>query len=259
MRLANALVVSLLALGIAHADTRQTLADQLAAETATLDTTRATIDGKIKDADAVRLARLRAAYRLVRAPLRDDANQDDRLAAARRRAAARLLLTRDTAERTLLVDENKQLATASDRTIVASRQLPSLALPEKLALPAKGTIARHYGTLEHERSKTTLARHGIDIEVDQHAKATAPAAGTVRYAGPIRGLDQGVVLDHGDYYTVIGKLGDLAVPVGTTVAAGDTLGRSARHRVYLEVRVKLGAGGLPIDPEPLLDPASSSR
>jgi septal ring factor EnvC (AmiA/AmiB activator) len=253
----------LLALGIARADTkpdqRDVLAQQLAAETATLDTTRATIDGKIKDADAVRVARLRAAYRLVRAPLRADATLDDRLAAARRRAAARLLLTRDTAERALLVDENKQLAVANERTIIATRQLPTLALPDKLAWPAKGTIARHYGTLEHERSKATLARHGIDIEVDPHAKALAPAAGTVRYAGPIRGLDQGIVIDCGDYYTVVGKLGDLAVPVGTAVALGDTLGRSARHRVYLEVRVKLGAGGLPIDPEPLLDSSSATR
>jgi len=77
----------------------------------------------------------------------------------------------------------------------------------------------------------------------------------VRYAGPIRGLDQGVILDHGGYLTVIGKLGELALPVGAPIAAGDRIGRAARHRVYLEVRVKLGPGGLPIDPEPLLEPS----
>jgi len=74
----------------------------------------------------------------------------------------------------------------------------------------------------------------------------------VRYAGPIRGLDQGVIIDCGDFIAVIGKLGEVAAPVGAPIAAGDRLGRAARHRVYLEIRVKLGPGGLPIDPEPLL-------
>jgi septal ring factor EnvC (AmiA/AmiB activator) len=73
----------------------------------------------------------------------------------------------------------------------------------------------------------------------------------VRYAGPIRGLDHGVILDHGDYLTVVAKLGDLVLPIGTHVGRGDRLGRAAHHRVYLEVRVKVGPGGLPIDPEPL--------
>ena len=31
------------------------------------------------------------------------------------------------------------------------------------------------------------------------------------------------------------------------------------HRIYLEVRVKLGPGGLPIDPEPLLEPVDRPR
>ena len=81
---------------------------------------------------------------------------------------------------------------------------------------------------------------------------TAPADGIVRYAGPIRGLDHGVILDHGDYLTVVAKLADPALPVGAHVARGDRLGRAARHRVYLELRAKAGPGGLPIDPEPYL-------
>ena len=59
-------------------------------------------------------------------------------------------------------------------------------------------------------------------------------------------------IHHGAYLTVIAKLGEVALPIGASIAAGDRLGRAARHRVYVEVRVKLGPGGLPIDPEPLL-------
>ena len=62
-----------------------------------------------------------------------------------------------------------------------------------------------------------------------------------------------MIIDHGDYLTVIAKLGDARGPDRRAASRrGDRLGRAARHRVYLEVRVKLGPGGLPIDPEPLL-------
>jgi hypothetical protein len=68
----------------------------------------------------------------------------------------------------------------------------------------------------------------------------------------MRGLDRGVIIDHGTFVTVVAKLADIAPPAGAPIGAGDRIGRAARHRVYLEVRVKLGPGGLPIDPEPLL-------
>jgi septal ring factor EnvC (AmiA/AmiB activator) len=80
----------------------------------------------------------------------------------------------------------------------------------------------------------------------------APADGTVRYAGPIRGLDHGVVIDCGGVWTVVAKLGEVAVATGAFVEAGQRLGAPAKSRVYLEVRVPLGPGGLPVDPEPYL-------
>lgn len=233
-------------------DPRTALQSQLAAETETLQKTLATVDDKLTAADQTRLHRVRAALRILHAPPAEDATLDDRFAAARRRAAARLLLQRDAHERDLLADEARQLKDATSRTADATAKLPSLTLPTELGRPANGKIARHFGTIEHERAHVTLSRRGLDFEVDDHAPAFAPADGVVRYAGPIRGLDHGIVLDHGDYYTVIAKLGELAIPVGTKVARGDKLGHAQRHRVYLEVRVKVGPGGLPIDPEPLV-------
>lgn len=244
--------------GVAHADEgpdpRGALAAQLAEQAAVIETSRVTIADKVGELDNIRLARLRAAYRVFRA----STNDSDHAAAARRRAGARMLVARDRDERALLVDELAMLAKANERTMIATRALPEVSLPERLAWPATGTIARRFGTITHERSKTTLARRGMDIEVEVKTGATAPADGTVRYAGPIRGLDLGVIIDHGDYLTVVAKLGELGVPTGAKVVAGDKLGRAARHRVYLEVRVKIGAGGLPIDPEPLLASASEA-
>jgi len=229
---------------------RALLARQLDDEAASVERAQAAVDGKLGAAQVARTRRLRAAVRAMQPGTGDDA-----MAVARRRAAARLLVDRDAGERALLVDELAALRAAHQRIAAEVSALPAVVLPGALARPAAGKIARRFGTLEHERSKATLARRGIDLEVAEHCAVTAPAAGTVRYAGPIRGLDQGVILDHGGYLTVIGKLGELALPVGAPIAAGDRIGRAARHRVYLEVRVKLGPGGLPIDPEPLLEPS----
>lgn len=235
-------------------DPRTQLAEQIAAEAATLVKTLATVDSKLADADETRLRRVRAAMRILHAPLAADATPEERFAAARRRAAARLLLARDASERGLLAIEAQHLRAAEVLTNEAAARIPAITLPEQLLRPAHGKIAHHFGTYEHERAKVLLSRRGLDFEVDDHAAAFAPAGGIVRYAGPIRGLDHGVILDHGDYFTVVAKLGELAIPVGTHVARGDHLGRARRHRVYLEVRVKVGPGGLPIDPEPLLQP-----
>lgn len=233
------------------ADPRDALAHQVAAEQQALQTTISTVDDKLHAADTTRLHRIHAAIRVLHAPLPANATADERMAVARRRAAAKLLLERDQHERTLLADEAAQLDAARMTTEAAAGKVASIALPHELAVPAHGKIARHFGEYQHERSKVLLSRRGIDLEVDDHAPAVAPADGVVRFAGPIRGLDHGVILDHGDYLTVIAKLGELTLPIGTHVAKGDRLGRAAHHRVYLELRAKIGPGGLPIDPEPL--------
>jgi septal ring factor EnvC (AmiA/AmiB activator) len=233
-------------------DPHVALAEQLAAEMKAIEQTLGIVGDKLTAADAQRLRRIRAAYRVLRAPLTTDASEADRMASARRRAAARLLIERDNAERALLASEATQLAAARTTKITANAQVPTLTLPEEIGRPAKGEIARGFGTYEHKPSKATLSRRGLDFECDHHAPASAPADGVVRYAGPIRGLDHGVILDHGDYMTIVAKLGELTIPVGTRVSRGDRLGRAARYRVYLELRAKVAPGGLPIDPEPLL-------
>ena len=260
MRFASGITALLLLTSRAHAeddaqaqpDPRAALSDQLAEEMATIGKTLTTVNEKLSAADGQRVRRVRAAYRILHTPLTTAATPPDRMASARRRAAARLLLERDREERSLLASETAELHVAETTTLAATEKLPALSLPETLAAPAHGTIARHFGLYEHERSHATLSRHGLDFECDEHATASAPADGIVRYAGPIRGLDNGVILDHGDYMTVVAKLGELAIPVGTKVSRGDRLGRAARHRVYFELRAKVGPGGLPIDPEPLL-------
>jgi septal ring factor EnvC (AmiA/AmiB activator) len=251
--LALALVLGAPAAAADDAPARRAIARQLADELAAIERAQEQVGGKLAVLDAARGRQLAAGYRLLAAPAPDPHT------AARRRAALRLVLERGLAERRLLAREAAQLAAAAtDRRELAARVL-GLALPTELGRPARGRIARRFGALAHERSRTTLSRRGIDLEVDERAPALAPADGAVRYAGPIRGLDEGVILDHGSYVTVIAKLGATAAPLGAAVRRGDRIGRAARQRIYFEVRAKLGAGGVPIDPEPLLAAASEPR
>lgn len=230
---------------------RDGIARQLADESAAIDRTLAVVIEKLAAIDVTRGRRLAAAYRVLQAP-----PGDDHLMTARRRAAARMLVERELAERRLLADEAGQLRDARARTQASAARVSGLVLPTELARPAAGTIARNFGTFTHERSKTTLSRRGIDLEVEtRRAPVAAMADGIVRYAGPIRGLDAGVIIDHGGYLTILAKLGEIGVPVGAPVKRGDPIGRAARHRVYIEVRVEVGPAGVPIDPEPLWDAA----
>jgi septal ring factor EnvC (AmiA/AmiB activator) len=231
----------------AAADPRASLARQLADEAAALDTALAAVAEKLALTDAERALRLAAAYRALHAT----ASTDDALATARRRAAARMVVARDAHERALLADELAKLQAAKTRVSAEVPRVAQVALPESLARPVKGKIVRWFGTFTHDRSKAKLSRRGVDIDVEPRSAVVAMADGVVRYAGPIRGLDRGVIVDHGTYFTVMAKLGELAVPVGVPVKRGDPLGHTARHRAYVEVRVKIGPAGLPIDPEPL--------
>ena len=208
---------------------------------------------KLADREDIRSHRVRAAYKLLRAagsPL--GVAPEHRLAVARSRATARWLLARDRDEVEQLADEAGRLATALgqlDADLADVGPPP----PIRLARPVPGPIARSFGTLAHPPSHATLTRRGLDFDAAHGEQVRAPADGVVRYAGPIRGLDQGVILDHGGLWTVIGKLGTLAVARGDTVARGATVGRPARRRVYLEVRLPIGAGGVPIDPTSILE------
>ena len=228
-------------------DPKTLLAQQLAEEAGSIDRALATVNDKVAEVDRARGRRIAAAYRLLAASSRDGA-----MATARRRAAARLVIERDAAERQILLEEVAKLRAAKTVATGDAARIAELELPPPIDRPVRGAIVRRFGTFQHDRSNAVLSRRGVDFEVEMRAQVVAPADGIVRYAGPIRGLETGIVLDHGSYVTVIAKLGELAVPVGAPVSRGDRLGRALRRRVYLELRVKLGPGGHPIDPEALL-------
>ena len=80
--------------------------------------------------------------------------------------------------------------------------------------------------------------------------AVAPAAGTIAYAGPLRGWGQVVIIDLGPgWRAVIAGLESLDIASGSRVAEGQTLGRGAPDgEIYFELR----RDERPVDPAPWL-------
>jgi septal ring factor EnvC (AmiA/AmiB activator) len=229
-------------------DLRTYITAQLDAQADVLAKTRTTVDQKRNDAAVARAHRAGIAYRL----LRD--GEGDRMATARRRAAARWVLARDRDEETLLADESTSLAEAAARLATDRTTAATIPLPPAIARPvAHAEIARHFGTFVHERSKAILSRRGVDFDCADHAPVHPVSDGVVTYAGPIRGLDEGLIIDHGGWLSVYGKLAAPTVKRGDHVTRADTVAHAARSRVYLEVRVAVGPGGVPVDPERLFE------
>ncbi len=251
----DCVIAALCTIGVAHAD--DTIGTLLDAQRESAVKAEGQVEAKRQEAEATRAARARAAYKLLRgagSPM--TVTPERRAAVARSRATARLLLARDRAEATQLADEAALLQAAiaridADRAAAATIARPA---PGSLARPVRGDIARRFGTLEHDRTRATLSRRGLDFDVAEDAPVVAPADGVVRYAGPMRGLDHGIVLDHGTSISILAKLDPVAFAHGATISRGTVVGHAARRRVYFEVRLPVGPGGTPIDPEPLLAP-----
>lgn len=234
------------AAGPDDAELRERVAAQLASQARAVDRANATVAAKLGEARARQAQQARAAARLLRP--REGASSLDQ---ARRRAVISWVLARQRSEAGLLVEERAHLDQAAERLASARNEAASAALPPRqLTWPARGQVVRPFGRLVHERSGTTLARRGIELEVDDRTEARAPAVGTVLYAGPLRGLDHGVLLQHDGYTTLVAKLGKVQVTTGQAVDPSVVLGRTARRRLYLELRLTLLPAGLPIDPAP---------
>jgi septal ring factor EnvC (AmiA/AmiB activator) len=211
---------------------------------------------KIEQREADTRSRVRALYKLTRSgrtPLWLDPER--RRNFVRWRGAAARILHRDLRELELLYQERAVARRARarlerDRAAAAAAEPPAAG---SLAPPVRGRVVAGFGRYRHDGSRATLVRRGVELASERGADVVAVAAGQVAFAGPLRGLGTAVVVDHGGYLSVIGRIGAAVVAAGDTVARGQPLGTARGGRIYLEIRLDLGAGGEPIDPAPLLD------
>jgi septal ring factor EnvC (AmiA/AmiB activator) len=134
------------------------------------------------------------------------------------------------------------------------------ALKGTLPPPAAGRVIAAFGK-QDPRYELKKFQRGIVIAVAEGATVQAAGGGKVVHAGPFRGYEELVVLDHGHgLFTVYGHLEALTARKGIWVERGQALGRATfqavdnASSVYFEVRVK----GTPEDPMRWIVPGSLS-
>ena len=138
-----------------------------------------------------------------------------------------------------------------------AQPVPFDQLVGKASLPVAGRLAGRFG----EADETGMKRLGDIVTTQSGAIVTAPADGTVIYAGPFRSYGQLLILNAGgSYHIVLAGMGRINVALGQTVLAGEPIGAmgearlasagpgnaSAAPQLYIELR----KDGKPVDPAP---------
>lgn len=139
-----------------------------------------------------------------------------------------------------------------------ARPMPFPSLMGKLVLPASGRIDHRFG--DADGAGGTL--FGDIVTTQSAAIVTAPADGTVLYAGPFRSYGQLLILNAGGgYHVVLAGMGRINVSLGQSVLAGEPVGMMGEARLASavsigsetttpELYVEFRKDGKPIDPAP---------
>lgn len=173
-------------------------------------------------------------------------------------------------ERRLRAAEEREAALAAlpvpekNRLIEA---LPFSAMRGRLPAPATGRFVRRFG----DRDGAGGAMQGDMLATQSDAIVTAPADGSVLYAGPFRSYGQLLILDAGDgYHVVLAGMGGISVSLGQSVLAGEPVGTMGEARVASavafengntqpELYIEFRKDGKPVDPRPWWSERLSGR
>lgn len=124
-----------------------------------------------------------------------------------------------------------------------------------LPLPVRATLLHGF----NQPDAAGIVRQGLVLATTPEALVTAPWSATVRYAGPLAGQGQIIILEPAEaILMVLAGLGEVLVSTGDILFAGAPLGNMPKAQLsastagtrsqtlYLELR----EAGNPIDPEP---------
>lgn len=144
---------------------------------------------------------------------------------------------------------------------------PFSKLRSTLALPATGSFSRRFGATDGNGG----VMRGDMLATQSGAIVTAPADGSVLYAGPFRSYGQLLILNAGDgYHIVLAGMGKISVSLGQSVLAGEPIGMMGEARVASaaafengnmtpELYIEFRKDGKPVDPAPWWSERFSGR
>jgi septal ring factor EnvC (AmiA/AmiB activator) len=182
---------------------------------------------------------------------------ETRSAAERARKAEEARLAREAALAAMPVPEGNRLVEAA----------PFSMMRGKLARPAAGRFSRRFGAPDGNGG----VMRGDTLATQSGAIVTAPADGSVLYAGPFRSYGQLLILNAGDgYHVVLAGMGRISVSLGQSVLAGEPVGTMGEARVASttafengntapELYVEFRKDGKPVDPAPWWSERLSGR
>jgi septal ring factor EnvC (AmiA/AmiB activator) len=115
--------------------------------------------------------------------------------------------------------------------------------PVGLQLPVAGRTLAGFGSVNADGIRS----EGLTLGPRSGAQVVTPAAGRVAFAGPYRGYDRIVIIEHGGGWTsLVTGLARTDVDVGEELVAGAPLGVAAVERP--EVMLELRRDGTPVNP-----------
>jgi murein DD-endopeptidase MepM/ murein hydrolase activator NlpD len=229
-------------------------AESVEAELAAVSKTQGLLADKLTVRQAEMKKRVRSLYKLSRGSFpRLWIEPKERRKVSQWLGAARRITNRDLDELQLLREEIEVASAAETRLKAVAGDKVQMPARRSLQAPlARTRIVARYGQFRGQSRRVRLRRRGLELAAVVGEEVHAPAAGRVRYAGPISGLGQGIILDHDGYLSVLGHLEGASPELGQEVEAGAVIARAAQERLYLEVRVVAGSVGRAVDPAPLL-------
>jgi len=167
------------------------------------------------------------------------------------------------------IEEARRKAAAANKPAPATDREALAATPEAVKLSsdfsankgglpwpvAQGNIVSHYGTHPHPvLENVQVTNNGIDIKTNAGASVKAIFSGTVTAVFNIRGLQNMVIVRHGQYCSVYAHIEQVSVNKGDKVRGGQHLGTvfTDTEDNKTEVHFELWNGFNKMDPEPWL-------
>jgi septal ring factor EnvC (AmiA/AmiB activator) len=159
-------------------------------------------------------------------------------------------------EARLKAEREAEIAALPDANRLPSAA-PFASLRGQVAMPVAGRMQRRFGAKDGNGGVML----GDTVATQSGAIVTAPADGSVLYAGPFRSYGQLLILDAGDgYHVVLAGMSRINVTLGQSVLAGEPIGAMGEARVASasaasvntapELYIEFRKDGKPVDPAP---------